>query len=64
MINIFEVSKKLLERLNNPKKEYWEQATPIDWNHEAPAPDGSTYDEKEMFEAIRESDRQRLLRFG
>ena len=57
------MSKKLIEKLNNPTKEYWEKDT-IQWNKEAVAPDGSTYNEQELFEAIRESDRKRLLYFG
>ena len=63
MINIFETSKRIIEKLNNPTKNYWEKNT-IEWNREALAPDGSTYNEQELFEAIRESDRQRLLRYG
>jgi hypothetical protein len=63
MINIFEMSKRIIEKLNNPTKNYWEKDT-IEWNREALAPDGSTYNEQELFEAIRESDKQRLLRYG
>lgn len=63
MINIFELSKKLIDKLNNPTKEYWENDN-IDWNSEAIGPGNTTYDERELFESIKESDRQRLLRFG
>lgn len=63
MYNIFEESKKLLKKITNPNKEYWEQ-NDIEWNKEAIAPDGSIYNEEELYKNIQESDRQRLLRFG
>lgn len=62
MINLFEMSRKLIEKLSNPTKEYWE-TTEMTWNREALGPDGNQYDEEQVMEAIKESDRQRLLKF-
>ena len=65
MYNIFEQSKKLIEKLSNrDKKEYWEVDEGLEWNKNAIAPDNSEYDEEELFKLIKESDRQRLLKFG
>ena len=62
-MNIFEKSKKLLESINNPNKNYWEE-NPVTWDSNVIGPDGQTYDEESLFEAIKESDRQRLIKFG
>ena len=62
MIDIFEISKRLLEKLSKEKKEYWE-TDQIKWERDALAPDGSHYDEELMMETIREGDRQRLLKY-
>lgn len=62
MIDIFETSKRLLERLSKQQKDYWETEQ-VKWEREALAPDGSHYDEELMMESIREGDRQRLLKF-
>lgn len=62
MIDLFEMSKRLIEKLNNPKKEYWEDKE-VTWNREALGPNGELYDEKEIYEAIVESDRKRLLKY-
>lgn len=64
MIDIFKNSKRIIERLNKDKKEYWENANDYKWETGLVLPDGTIYDEKELFEAILESDRQRLLKFG
>ena len=65
MYNIFEQSKKLIDKLTNKdSKEYWESSEEISWNKNAIAPDSSEYDEEELYKLIKESDRQRLLRFG
>ena len=62
-MNIFEKSKKLLESINNPNKNYWEE-NPVAWDTNVIGPDGQTYDEESLFEAIKETDRQRLIKFG
>lgn len=62
MYNIFEAAKRIVEKLNNPTKNYWETDT-IQWNREAKAPDNSVYDEEELYESIKRSDRNRLLKF-
>lgn len=63
MYDIFKKSKEIIESLNKENKNYWE-SNDIQWNHEAVAMDGSIYDEQELLESIKESDRQRLLRFN
>ena len=63
MINIFEKLNKITESINNPNKNYWEENN-IEWNREAKAPNGDTFNEEAMYEAIKESDRKRLLKFG
>ena len=62
MIDLFEMSRKLIEKLNNPTKEYWEKDD-VTWNREAIGPDGDQYDEQAIYEAIVESDKQRLLKY-
>jgi hypothetical protein len=64
MFNIFKNSKRIIEKLNKEGKEYWENADDYKWETGLVMPDGTIYDEKELFEAILESDRQRLLKFG
>lgn len=64
MYNIFEESKKLIEKLSKKEKNYWESSDGIEWNKNAIAPDNSEYDEEELYNLIQESDKQRLLRFG
>lgn len=63
MYDIFKKSKEIIESLNKENKNYWE-SNDIKLNHEAVAMDGSIYDEQELLESIKESDRQRLLRFN
>jgi len=63
MINIFEKLNNITKSLNNPTKNYWEQNT-VQWNREAKAPNGETYNEQQMYESIRQSDIKRLLKFG
>ena len=63
MVNIFEKLNKITESLNNPNKNYWETST-IEWDNNAKGPNDLMFDEKEMFESIRESDIKRLLKFG
>lgn len=62
-MNIFERSKKLIESISNPNKNYWEQ-NPATWDNNVLGPDGQQYDEETLFEAIKESDRKRLIKFG
>ena len=62
MYNIFESTKKIVEKLNNPNKNYWED-NDICWDRNAKAPDGNTYNEEELFEALKQSDKNRLLKF-
>ena len=63
MVNIFEKLQNLTKTINNPNKNYWE-SEPIDWDKTAKSPDGNTFNEREMYESIRQSDIKRLLKFG
>lgn len=63
IMNIFEKSKKLIENINNPNKNYWE-SNPVTWDNNVLGPDGQQYDESALCEVIKESDRQRLIKFG
>lgn len=63
MINIFEKLQNITKSLNNNNRNYWE-TDKIEWNREAKMPNGETFNEKQMYESIRESDIKRLLKFG
>ena len=73
MINIFEKSAKLIDKLYNPNKNYWETGTGIGWNHNVQipesakvvgdSPDADFYDEQELFMNTRASDIKRLLKY-
>lgn len=63
MFNLFEKLQSLTESLNKPVKNYWEDDS-VSWDREAKAPNGETFDEKAMYESIRESDIKRLLKLG
>lgn len=65
MVNLFEMLKKhektLTEGFEN--KKYWEDKT-IQFNKNALGPDGNYYDEEEIYESIKASDKARLIKFG
>ena len=66
MINIFERLSTWVDKLNNPTKNYWENDV-VTWDKAARAPGkdkDATFNEQEMFEAIRQSDIKRLMKFG
>lgn len=65
MINLFEMLKKhektLTEGFEN--KRWWEtQDNSFEKN--VIGPDGNYYDEEQLYESIKESDKKRLLKFG
>lgn len=62
MINIFEKLSDLTKSLNSPIKNYWE-INNIQWDKNAKSPDGGTYNEQLMYESIKQSDRNRLLKY-
>ena len=64
MYNIFEQSKKVVDKLTKHNKKYWETQENIEWNRNAISPDMSEYDEEELYKLIQESDKERLFRFG
>ena len=62
MVKLFEKLNKLTQTLNNPNTNYWETNS-ISWDREAKGPNDIVYDEKSLYESIRESDVKRLLKF-
>ena len=62
MVNIFEKLSKMTKSLNNENNNYWENDT-ISWDKEAKGPDGNSFNEKMLYESIRESDIKRLLKY-
>ena len=65
MFNLFEVLKKHEKTLTKgfENKKYWED-TSVEFNKNVIGPDGNYYDEEQLYESIKESDRKRLQRFG
>ncbi len=62
MYNIFESAKKIVQKLNNPNKNYWDTNI-IEWDKSVKGPDGNTYNEEELYEALKQADKNRLLKF-
>ena len=66
MINLFEKLKKhetiLTEGFEN--KRWWETQDNNTFERNVIGPDGSYYDEEQLYESIKESDKKRLLKFG
>jgi len=62
MYNIFESAKKIVQKLNNPNKNYWDKDT-IEWDKSVKGPDGNTYNEEELYKALKQADKNRLLKF-
>ena len=66
MINLFEKLKKnekiLTEGFEN--KKWWETQDNNTFERNTIGPDGSYYDEEQLYESIKESDKKRLLKFG
>ena len=66
MINLFEAlnkhEKTLTEGFEN--KKWWETQDNNTFERNVIGPDGSYYDEEQLYESIKESDKKRLLKFG
>ena len=45
-------------------KKWWETQDNNTFERNAIGPDGSYYDEEQLYESIKESDKKRLLKFG
>lgn len=63
--NLFEMLKKHEKSLTNgvENKNYWEDKS-IQFNKNVIGPDGEYYNEEEIYESIKASDRARLIKFG
>lgn len=66
MINLFEMLKKHEENLSKgfESKKYWETKDNNMFERNIIGPDGSYYDQEQLYESIKESDRRRLIHFG
>ena len=66
MINLLETLKKhentLTEEFEN--KRWWETQDNNTFERNVIDPDGNYYDEEQLYESIKESDKKRLLKFG
>lgn len=66
MINLFETLKKhekvLTEGFEN--KRWWETQDNNTFERNVIGPDGNYYDEEQLYESIKDSDRKRLIKFG
>ena len=66
MVNLFETLKKhekvLTEGFEN--KRWWETQDNNTFERNVIGPDGNYYDEEQLYESIKDSDRKRLLKFG
>jgi hypothetical protein len=65
MVNLFEMLKSQERSLTSgfENKKYWEDKT-NNFNKNVLGPDGEYYDEEEIYESIKQSDRARLIKFG
>ena len=65
MINLFGILKKnekiLTEEFEN--KKWWETQDNNTFERNVIGPDGNYYDEEQLYESVKESDRKRLLKF-
>lgn len=66
MINLFELLKKHETHLSEgfENKRYWETRDNNLFERNVIGPDGNYYNQEQIYENIKESDRRRLLRFG
>ena len=66
MINLFETLKNhekvLTEGFEN--KRWWETQDNDTFEINVIGPDGNYYDEEQLYESIKDSDKKRLLKFG
>lgn len=66
MTNLFDLLKKheqiVTEGFEN--KPYWETQNDIEFNRNIIGPDGNYYDEAEIYEQLKKSDKMRLIKFG
>lgn len=66
MIKLFEMLKKhenvLTEGFEN--KRWWETQDNNTFERNSIGPDGNNYDEEQLYESIKDSDRKRLIKFG
>jgi hypothetical protein len=65
MINLFEMLKKQEKTLTEgfENKKYWEDKS-IQFDRNVIGPDGNYYNEEEIYESIKASDKARLIKFG
>ena len=66
MINLFEILKKNEKKLTEgfENKKWWETQVNNVFERNVIGPDSNYYDEEQLYESVKESDRKRLLKFG
>ena len=66
MINLFGILKKNEKKLTEgfENKKWWETQDNNAFERNAIGPDGNDYDEEQLYESIKESDKKRLIKFG
>ena len=66
MINLFGMLKKNEKKLTEgfENKKWWETQDNNAFEKNVIGADGNYYDEEQLYESIKESDRKRLLKFG
>ena len=66
MINLFGMLKKNEKKLTEgfENKKWWETQDNNAFEKNVISPDGNYYDEEQLYESVKESDRKRLLKFG
>ena len=66
MVNLFQLLKKQEKRLTEgfENKRWWETQDNNTFETNVIGPDGNYYDQEQLYESIKESDRKRLIKFG
>lgn len=66
MVNLFQLLKKQEKQLTEgfENKRWWETKENNTFERNVIGPDGNYYDQEQLYESIKESDRKRLLKFS
>lgn len=66
MTNLFDLLKKHEQTITEgfENKHYWETQNDVEFNRNIIGPDGNYYDEAEIYEQMKQSDKMRLIKFG
>ena len=66
MVNLFQLLKKQEKQLTEgfENKRWWETGDNNMFERNVIGPDGNYYDQEQLYDSIKESDRKRLIKFG